>query len=428
MRKFQILILSVVISLALMAPSASGQAPKYIILFIGDGMGPNHRILAEMISEVKGQGKLEMNHLPVRGEAKTNALDEKGRATETTDSAAAATALACGVKTGRGKLGVLQNNKPVDNFTVDAQKAGWKIGIITTDWLNGATPGGFYAHAKSRYMCDEILKQAARSGVDLLAGRGFKGKDVDKILQEGGYNVVKGKLDPANLPKLPCANLEMGSMAETLQAALAALENPTGFFIMLESSGIDGHSHGNYFPPAMQETIAMNDAVRVALEFQKKHPEDTLIITTADHECGGLTIVDKNLDPRGLLRVISKHDVEKIVVNDIVASKPGDEELITNISDAIDLDTISRKDRKILIDLYRKNRIKGDDGLVNEVVRLMNQQAGITWTCGGHTPVPVPTTAVGVGSEAFKGTYENTHIADVIRGYIQQSSQKKAAQ
>ncbi|MBN1942612.1 MAG: alkaline phosphatase [Phycisphaerae bacterium] len=424
MRKTQTILLSVFVSLIFLVSGALGQTPKYIILFIGDGMGANHRILAEKVSEVKGLGKLEMNHLPVRGEAKTNCLDQEGRATETTDSAAAATALACGVKTGRGMLGMKQNHTPGDNFTDDAQKAGWKVGIITTDWLNGATPGGFYAHTKSRHMYDEILKQAAKSDVDFFAGRGFKGKDVDKILREGGYNVVKGKIDSANPPKMPCANLEMGSMADTLQAALAMLENPKGFFIMLESSHIDGHSHGNFFAGAINETISMNDAVRVALDFQKKHPNDTLIITTADHECGGLTIVDKNLDPRGLLKVKNPRDVEKIIVNDVVAFKPSDEELITNIKDAIELEDISQKDQKILIDLYRKKKIKGDDGLVREVVRLMNEQAGITWTSGGHTSDPVPTTAVGVGSEAFKGKYENTHIADAIRGFIQQSVKK----
>ncbi|MBN1554112.1 MAG: alkaline phosphatase [Phycisphaerae bacterium] len=416
--------MSVLFLLVVVASSAFGQTPKYIILFIGDGMGPNHRILAEKVSQAKGLGKLEMNHLPVRGEAKTNNVQNG-----TTDSAASATAIACGVKTNNGWLGMKPDETTVDSFVVDAKKAGWKVGIITTDALNGATPAGFYAHVKSRHAADEILAQAAKSGVDFFGGPRFNSNklDVDKTLREGGYDIVKGKIASDPMPKLPCANLQMGSMAETLQSALRLLENPTGFFIMVESSHIDGCSHGNRFPGAMSATIEMNDAVRVALDFLKKHPEDTLIVTTADHECGGLKIVNANRNPGGLLNVKDPDEVEKIIANDIVGMKPTPGELITNITEGMGLEAVSEKDRTILIDLYQKDKIKGSGGLVNEVKRLMYEQAGILWTTGGHTPANVPTTAAGAGSEAFQGTYENTHIADAIRAYIRQSTKPQAS-
>jgi alkaline phosphatase len=424
MRKFTATtVLSVIFSLALLASCALGQSPKYIIMFLGDGMGPNHRILAEQVSKVTDRGELEMNHLPVQGESKTNSLSG------VTDSAASSTAFACGAKTNNGMLGMTPDETIVESVVVDAQKAGWKTGIITTDKLNGATPSGYYAHVKSRNMYDEILNQAAKSGIDFFGGPGFNSQnDVDKTLLKGGYNVVKGKIDPANPPKLPCANLKISSLADATGSALALLENPKGFFIMIESSSIDGYSHGNHFPGAIGETIAMNDAVRVALDFYKKHPDDTLIITTADHECGGLTIVNKDLDPKGLLNVRDPGTVEKIVVTDIVSLKPAPKEFVVNVAEAMGLKNISDKDRQLLMDLYSQSKITGDGGAVNEVKRLMYEQAGVKWTSGGHTGVNVPTTAIGPGSEAFKGEYENTHIADAIRGFITKPAEKKSAE
>jgi len=198
--------------------------------------------------------------------------------------------------------------------------------------------------------------------------------------------------------------------------------------VMIECIGIDGAGHGNNFPYLVHEAIQLNEAVRVALEFQKKHPDDTLIVVTADHETGGLTIVNKDMDPKGLLNIKDPGTVEKIVVTDIVSLKPTPEELIKNISEAMGLKSISDEDQKILIDLYKQDKITGDGSLLNEVKRLMYAQAGATWTTTGHTSANVPTTAVGVGSEAFKGEYENTHIAETIRGYIKQSAEKKADQ
>lgn len=423
MQRFRtVRLLTVIFSLALLASCVFAQTPKYIILFIGDGMGPNQRVLSEKVSVATDRGELDMNHLPVAGEAKTNSCSG------TTDSAAGSTALSCGVKTNNGMLGMKPDKTNVDSVTVDAKKAGWKVGVVTTDNLNGATPSGFYAHCPDRNQYDEIFRQAAASDVDFFGGPGFNSQqDVDKILQEGGFNVVKGKLDSANPPKLPCANLGIPSLADATRAALTLLENPTGFFIVVECSGIDGGGHGNNFPYAVQEVLALNDAVRVALEFQRKHPDDTLVVVAADHETGGLTIVEEK-DSKELLNVKDPGTVEKIVVTDIVSLKPTPEEFVKNVSGAMGLKNVSDKDKQLLMDLYRQNKITGDGSVLNEVKRLMYEQAGITWTTGGHTSVNVPTTAIGPGSEAFKGEYENTHIADAIRGYINQSVEKKSAQ
>lgn len=409
---------SVIFSLLLWASCVWAQTPKYVFLFIGDGMGANQRVLAEKVSLASGRGKLEMNHFPVRGETTTSSADSA-----VTDSAAAATALACGVKTRNGMLGMTPEAKPVESFVVDAQKAGWRVGILSTATTNHATPAGFYAHVPHRERYDEILLQAAGSGVDFFGGPGFtseKGEEhVLQTLRRGGYEIVKGAFDPAQPPKLPCANVGIASLADATRSAMTLLENPTGFFIMVEGAAIDWCCHGNDFPGMARETIDMNDAVRVALEFYKKHPDETLIVVTGDHETGGLTIVREEA-PEKLLAVRSPAEVEA-AVRKIVGEKPSPEVLVARLAEAIGLQTVPDASRKTMQDAYARNDIAV---LKTELLRRMNAQAGIAWTTNGHTAAILPTTAIGAGSETFRGRYENTRIAERIRNFIAASVKK----
>lgn len=179
--------------------SANPVFPKYIFLFIGDGMGPVQRIATEQFvrnvpknSRYYRSEGLIMNSLPIRGTTDTRSFDEP-----ITDSAAAATAMACGVKTRNGAIGMDASNKPVENLSAIAAGMGKKVGIITSVAINGATPASFYAHIASRYHYNAIAKQIPASGVDFFGGGALtwdtKKAPVETIYQalaDAGYRVA----------------------------------------------------------------------------------------------------------------------------------------------------------------------------------------------------------------------------------------------
>ncbi len=229
------------------------EGPKHVFLFIGDGMSLPQRMLAEK------EGPLAMNTLPFQAPTRTSSASDY-----VTDSAAAATAIACGVKTRNGSVGLDPEGKRLVSCAELAKKAGKKVGILTTVPITHATPAGFYAHRESRKMTKEIEADRLASGFDFFAGH------AEASLKNPG---------PA--------------LADLVRKALAALEGPEGFFLMAEGGLIDWAGHANDTEALIRETRAFDDAVKVALEFLEKHPDDTLVIVTGDHETGGLTLEGK---------------------------------------------------------------------------------------------------------------------------------------
>lgn len=200
-----------------------------------------------------------------------------------------------------------------------AKARGKKVGIISTVSIEHATPAAFYAHAPSRSLYYEIAQQIPASGFEYFAGGGFKQpkgskkdqKDVAEIIREGGYTVYNTREDFERLKKgdekvvtinptldnnaaLPYTidrdpKTEI-SLAEFLAKGIELLDNPEGFFIMAEGGKIDWACHANDAVTAIHDVIALDDAVKVAYDFYQKHPEETLIVVTGDHETGGLAL------------------------------------------------------------------------------------------------------------------------------------------
>lgn len=230
---------------------AQAKSPKHVILMIGDGMGLPQIALTEAYTG----HKLALCEFPVVGIATTHAADS-----EITDSAAAGTALATGNKTSFQTVGMTPDDtKPLKNLSERAREKGMKVAVITTAPIEDATPAAFTAHVPDRYMSDEILAQQAASG----------------------YEIIEGDID---------------SLALAVNNGFAKLAGRDGFFMMAEGGMIDKVAHNNDAPAMIAEVLDFDSAVRAALDFYYKHPRETLIIVTADHETGGLTLGSREME------------------------------------------------------------------------------------------------------------------------------------
>lgn len=276
----------------------SAQSPKYIFFFIGDGMGPVH-------VQLGGGDSLCFTQFPVRGELTTRSATDS-----ITDSAAAGTALATGHKTKNGVIGMSADGRQkFESVAYVAQRAGKKVGIMTTVSIDHATPASFFASVASRKMADKIAEQIAPTGFDLFAGSGLvKPADAWGAIADSGYTVVRGreaKLEGKKVIWVQAAGKSLGELpyATERQAddmtlpemtgqaiEFLAKDAPKGLFLMVEGGKIDWGSHANHAVNTRGEVIDFAAAVAQALAFYQKHPTETLIIVTADHETGGLSL------------------------------------------------------------------------------------------------------------------------------------------
>ena len=273
--------------------------PKNIILMIGDGMG-----LAQIYSAMTANGgHLFLENFKNCGFSKTYSSDNY-----ITDSAAGGTALSCGIKTYNGAIGVDANKKPVPNIREMAEKKGLKTGLVSTSAITHATPASFMAHESSRGSYEDIAADFLKTKIDVFIGGGVKnfeerkdGRNLSRELRDKGYqvlnkisdiqNVKSGKLAGLTAPEHNAPMPERGEMlVPATQTAINLLsQGKKGFFLMVEGSEIDFLAHENKTPGIVLETLDFDRAIGAALKFAASNGE-TLVIVTADHETGGMTI------------------------------------------------------------------------------------------------------------------------------------------
>lgn len=420
-----------------------GKAPRYVFLFIGDGMSLPQRMLAEEFSRKTGKGPLCMNSFPYSAMTRTVSANSL-----TTDSAAAATAIACGVKTNNGRIGTDPANKKLYSVAEKSRDKGKKVGIITTVTLNHATPSGFYGHRKSRTEYYELALDLVASNFDFFGGGGIakynkKSPDIFALAEKNNYKVSRGKTglagmkkgdkniflassDKSNMPYALDAESFIPTLADITEKAIELLENPNGFFIMVEGGLIDYAGHGNETAANLYETLAFDAAVKKAYAFYKKHPADTLILVTGDHETGGLTlgVAGGKFSPEVLAHqkcsagafkskldalqkagsIKSFEDVKPLITKYCGFQFSGDSKKNPMI--------LSGKDQQELAKAYASKKLH------NALRLLVNKKAGTGWTTGSHTAVPVITTAVGNNAEKFSGLIENTDIANILKNLL----------
>jgi alkaline phosphatase len=276
----------------------AGEAPKNIILLIGDGMGVG-AITAARCAGPGADGKLAMDTMPVIGLIKTHPA--KGLLT---DSAAAATALATGVKTNNGMLSIDPSGKRLCTILEAAEKLGKRTGIISNKFITDATPAAFVSHVPSRSQRADIAAQMIESGVDVILGGGAVDFTPELLADSAkkGYEVVSSadSMSQSKSDKLiglfAPDNMKTESPEPTLcQMTLSAIStlapDGKGFFLMSEGAKIDLCEHANDAAGTVKETLAFDDALRGVLDFARKRG-DTLVIVTADHETGGLGVLD----------------------------------------------------------------------------------------------------------------------------------------
>ncbi|MGH7600634.1 MAG: alkaline phosphatase [bacterium] len=289
---------------------------RNVILFIGDGMGLG-QLTAARTNLLGPDGRFHIEQMPVTGLAATHSADDL-----ITDSAAAGTALSCGVKTANGSIGVDSSGASHLTILEAARDAGLSTGLITTTSLADATPAVFASHVRSRGMKAEIALQMLRARVNVLFGEGeffypktdprSERKDDENPLalaKELGYTIIDNKEDLPNAE----ANFLLGlfedlttdrmkpdmqapastpSLAELTDKALALLScNEKGFFLMVEAEGVDHGSHVNRPDYFIEHLKNLDAAVKVAIDFALQDGH-TLVLVTADHETGGLNIID----------------------------------------------------------------------------------------------------------------------------------------
>ncbi|MEZ4883394.1 MAG: alkaline phosphatase [Chitinophagales bacterium] len=360
--------------------------PKNIILMIGDGMGVS-QITAAMYMN---KNYLHLQRCPTVGLLKTHAADNI-----ITDSAAGATAYACGVKTYNGAIGVDVNGKPLETLLEYAEKQGMATGLIATSTITHATPASFIAHQPSRDMYEAIAKDFLKTDVDLVIGGGRKhfekrkdGLNLLDSLKENGYfvtgdfakinkNIEKFYLFTA--PEHPGMKSEgRNYLPQATALALDFLSRKStdnkGFFLMIEGSQIDWGGHANDTQYVLDELLDFNQSIGQVLDFAERNGE-TLVIITADHETGGLSLA-----PPSHKEYKTKSDEERIAYN------------------------------KRYYDALTMTADFNNDTMKNDTLFGM-------FSTGYHTAVMVPVFSFGVGSEGFGGVYENVGVFERVFGF-----------
>ncbi len=441
-----------------------GKPAKYVFLFIGDGMGAPQRTAAELFLTAQecGKGdvdalrpeKLAMNSLPAHGMTTTYAYNAI-----ITDSAASGTALACGRKTVSGVVAMDHTKRRSFKTIAEiAKERGMRVGIVSSVSIDHATPACFYAHQAARGDYWEICMQLARSGFDYFGGGGMKGdlsskrkgrpSPLDEV-REQGYRIVT---TPDELQRLgPDAgkvfaynhildadqalyyeidrNDEHISLQEFTAKGIELLDNPRGFFFMVEGGKIDWACHANDAASAIRDTLAFDAAIREALDFYMQRPSETLIVVTGDHECGGMTIGFAGTKYKQFPEKLAAQQMSYIEFNrrlqPLKDKNASFGEVWPVIRECFGLGGLTSFQREQLEQAWQrsvagKEERAADDStyllyggyepLTVKCTHVLNQQAGIGWTSYSHTGVPVPTSATGVGADTFNGYYDNTMI------------------
>lgn len=454
--------------------SASAEI-KYVFYFIGDGMGTNQVLSAEMYrSAIQGEplGRVQtlMTTFPYSGHASTYS-----KSNGITDSAAAGTCLATGSKTTNGTLGLDADGNRLTTIAEDLKAQGWGIGIMTTVAIDHATPAAFYAHVEKRSDYYKIGKQLCASGFDFFGGAGFhhpQGKHDDKstnlyrLAEQNGYTIVRslaaaqqftipsfsGEAAAHSINKLimvqPCdTGMNHGSnlpyaidrkegdltLTQIVSTAIPFLNaRYERFFMMVEGGMIDYACHGDDAATAIGETWDMNDAMQVAYDFYLAHPNETLILVTADHETGGLAL--GNSDYTLHLELLRNQKCSSWVLSDRFTKlfkenpKPRWEDVKRLYRENLgfwETVEISDDEEKELKALYKtacagkakdtKNMYKSINALGEAGIALLNKKAHIGWTTHAHSAHAVPIFAIGPNANLFSGWHDNSDIVPLLK-------------
>ena len=460
---------------------------KYVFYMIGDGMGVNQVLATEQYNAATGNGPASINffHFPVR-----NFITTVSASSLVTDSAAGGTALSSGVKTYNNAVGVDMDKKPVSFLTEWAKAAGYGTGIATSVGVNHATPACFTAHTDHRGNYEEIARQYLTAPIDFAAGAAFlteRGTGHDSAFFEteargAGIKVFHGPAEFKGIEKVDGRVLCLSGKTETdLPYAIDRKEDDTtlsdfvtagiayldahfgdkGFFFMIEGGKIDYGGHADDGAACFQELTDFANAMDLVLAFQAKHPDETLIVVTADHETGGLELgsgqYEMHPDRLGHQKMSTGALTTKFrstffpqqpqrgqgrpqgerpqgarppmapqqdyvpptwdQVKDFFRENLG---LFgpVEVSERQEAALKETYDRTFGVGGDRENNVANlyavNTRLVTEAVDILNRAAGFQWSHGAHTGSPVGLYVKGKCEEAFIPVEDNAQIAPLI--------------
>lgn len=497
MSKRNLACLAAFAALIMATAPALAESPKYVFFFIGDGMSSAQIQAAEayLTTEnggsateagdlAKRENRLNMSTFPVLGMQTTydaHAL--------MTDSASAGTALSCGIKTLSGVIG-MDDTKTTSYKSIAqlADEQGKRVGIISSVSLDHATPASFYASVANRGYMNTIATQLVAAGYDFYGGGGLVAptgaarigdttNDIWNLLEKNGYSVFNERESILALRKEPksrvvCINPVLQdskampyaidrdanslSLAEMTSVALDSLltrkkertadawpSRDQGFFLMVEGGKIDWACHANDAMAAIGDILDFDDAIGVALEFYRKHPGETLIVVTGDHETGGMTIGHATTGYTGYYHRLlgQKSSFTSFSQNEWPAFKAGHgsslcagERTLENNTEmrtlmqtvfGLEYTELNALQKEKLEDAFNmslcgsnsnsssENTLLygGYEPIIVTITHILNERASIGWTSYSHTGVPVPVFAIGQESQRFAGFYDNTDIA-----------------
>ena len=437
-----------------LALAAGAQNPKYIFYYIGDGMGMGPVVAAETYNRtiLKNDKPLTMMQMPIVGWCMTYSASSK-----VTDSAAAGTALSAGYKTVNGMLGVTPDTVAVTSIAKKLKDMGYGIGITTSCAPDDATPGAFYAHVPHRSMFYEIGTAMAGSAYEFFAGAGLRGlskdgKDTDllKKFADNKVQIVRGPEEIKNINSRKVLLLNpkgqydwndfsfaVDSVKDVLTLPLVAktclkhLEktSPDKFFMMVEGGIIDHALHGNDGGTALREVLNFDEALKVAFEFYQQHPDETLIVVTADHDTGGMIMHSGNLGAVSFQKVSKgafSEYCKAMVHSRMIYTWDDMRQYLTDNLGFFTHVKISEQQEAELKNMFeqvfdKRNEAKDEKTLYADfnayavkVFDIFNNAIGLSFSTGGHSGDPVPVFAVGVGAEKFKGFNNNVNIPTAI--------------
>ena len=445
--------------------AAEDASPKYVFMFIGDGMSSPQTNSAQVYNGRNESGLVELEELTFTQFPVVGLQYTQDSTSFCPDSASTATSLSSGFKTHSGVIGMgVDRVTPGTTIAEMLHDKGWKIGIVSTVTINHATPAAFYAHIASRNDYYDIGIQMAESGFEYFAGGSVnKADDGDKsiyeVLEDNGYLVTNdrdtilslnsdsGKVyayspvlqDDGAMPYDIDAPADSLRLKDFVKKGIDVLDNETGFFMMVEGGKIDWAGHANDAVANMSDTLALDEAVEVALDFAKDHPDETLIIVTGDHETGGMTIgyaatgyntafdilraqkcsyvqFDSYVEEAKADGSFTFDDMMAMVEEYFGLVAPGEEAeveaLVMNDYEYAKLQKAYADDQSGNVDGYEESLLYGGYSPISvTLTHIINNKAGIGWTSYAHTGLPVPVYAYGEGAELFIGAYDNTEVA-----------------
>lgn len=442
-------------------PSASGieaRAPKNIIILFADGAAPVQWDFGKRTSAVLRQQPFATTDVVFR-DGSLGLLSTQPYGVYVTDSAAAASAMSTGHKVVNGAVSITPDGKPQKTLMQAAKAAGKRIGLVTTATVYDATPAAFAVNAKSRRDSQVLVDLLFALEPDVLLGGGAEyflpagaaggkrkdGKDIIAAFRAKGHQIARntGELKAAGGSKVLglFANEDMDfeldrdpaqepSTAEMAAAALKAISqnSPNGFVLLVENENTDTAGHANDAPSLMRALWAFDDAVKVALEFQRRNP-DTLLIVTGDHETGGFspTYALKDLSTLSSSNRFYAGDEQFRMLEGVTMSLGMLKEKLGKKPTSEALDALVAKhfpgfrfDDDLRALLLGGKTIERNFSYVpqNLLGRMIARQTGFYWGNSGHTSEPVAVGAIGPGAELFRGYQDNTDFGKILHRLI----------